>query len=40
MGYIIAGANLDNKEEPSVAHQIETAVEAWEKISALQSAGY
>ena len=40
MGYIIARANLAYKEPPGIGYQVDTALEAWEKIVELQAGGY
>jgi hypothetical protein len=40
MGYIIAGANLDNAEAPSVSQQAETAADALARIEELERRGY
>lgn len=40
MGYIIAGANLANTEQPSVIHRAETAAEALEKVQEFERDGY
>lgn len=40
MGYIIAGANLADPENPNVTHRAETAAEALEKIQVLVRGGY
>jgi hypothetical protein len=40
MGYIIIGTNGANKEKPSSSNQVDTALEAWEKIVELRESGY
>jgi len=40
MGYIVSGTNAANKEMPSSSNQVDTALEAWEKIVELQKNGY
>ena len=40
MGYIISGTNTANKEKPSSSNQVDTALEAWQKIVELQEGGY
>ncbi|GJE14907.1 hypothetical protein [Methylobacterium longum] len=40
MGYIISRTNPANKEKPNTSNQIDTALEAWEKVVELQKDGY
>jgi hypothetical protein len=40
MGYIILGMNNANKGKPKCSNQVDTALEAWEKVIELQKDGY
>jgi hypothetical protein len=40
MGYIILGMNNANKGMPKCSNQVDTALEAWEKVIELQKDGY